>query len=125
MSGVKDLIAKLDAAKLQEEADRLKKIQEAQEASKREATLVQERQRLEKVLFFLSILMVLFFCCCFIISCAEEEEERRKLKAAEEERLKWKVDEEDAARDVLERKKRFLEQQKQAGYQIRLATFSS
>lgn len=52
MSGVKDLIAKLDAAKLQEEADRLKKIQEAQEASKREATLVQERQRLEKVLFF-------------------------------------------------------------------------
>lgn len=65
------------------------------------------------------------FLFCFIISSAEEEEERRKLKAAEEERLKWKVDEEEAARDVLERKKRFLEQQKQPGYKSKLAAFLS
>eukprot|EP00048_Salpingoeca_helianthica_P005293 m.86315 g.86315 ORF g.86315 m.86315 type:complete len:509 (-) comp13545_c0_seq2:299-1825(-) len=88
-AAVKEMIARLDAAKLQEAKERAERAKAAEEAARAAAASEQERLRREK-----------------------EEEEARKKKAAEEEKLKWKVNEEECALDVLARKKAFLDSQR-------------
>jgi hypothetical protein len=48
-SSVKDVIAKLDAAKLQEESDRIARMKALEENARKEAELEAERRKREKV----------------------------------------------------------------------------
>jgi hypothetical protein len=110
MSAVKDMIARLDAAKLQEAQERAERARAAEEAARAAAASEQERIRREKASEVNDR-----FVRTTHSHPVQEEEEARKLKAIEEEKLKWKVNEDECALDVLERKKKFLESHRKPG----------